>query len=275
MRPTPEPALKWAVAPAGAFSSYRRPNAPAEEVDLIVPFHGRYDLVGELMRTLWATTRGVVYYLCLVDDGSGNADFIEQVRGRRWPSVVCVRHPERKGFGASLNSGLAATKSPWVVFLNSDVSFHDGGWLGAMGETYRATRGLGVKMVGARMDKATNGDPRVLGSKNDAAPDVVIADDPPGVVARDAYLPFVCVLAHRKLFEELGPVKEYPLGWYEDLEFACRMQSRGYRQAVSGAAHVNHVGGATVEAVCRADPRTRRVFESNHDRFLRDVSPKK
>lgn len=247
-------------------------NRVLSEVDLIVPYHGQYDHVGKLIETLWNTTSNIYYNLVLVDDGSPNSDFADKIEGMKVPSVFVVRHSERKGFGAAINSGIRESKSPWVVVLNSDVEFEVGNWLVALGETYQALRDQNVKMVSARYCNAPPGDHRVIGNKGVETSDVVIEADGIGdILDGEAYLPLVCVLAHRELFSRVGMFKEYPLGWYEDLEFACRLHRHGFRQAISGRSWVRHEGGATVNTLCEKEKKTRKIFESNFERCCLDI----
>jgi GT2 family glycosyltransferase len=245
------------------------------QVDLIVPFHGQYDHVSNLIQTLWDGTRGIYYNLCLVDDGSPNSDFLEQIADKKVPSVICIQHEERLGFGAAVNSGIRATTSPWVVILNSDVWFNDSYWLKGLGQTYLALKDQGVKMVSARFPNSPSGTSYITEGDGDV---VLEPKDIGQIIENDMFLPLVCALAHRELFSRIGYLKEYPLGWYEDLEFACRMQMMGFKQAISGGSHVQHVGGVTVKAVCDAPlgpynpkKKNRSIFESNFDRCCADI----
>jgi hypothetical protein len=241
-------------------------------VDLIVPFHGQYERLSRLIQSLWDTTQGIYYNLCLVDDGSPNKDFMDRISKREIPSVICIRHEEQRGFGAAINSGIGATKSPWVVILNSDVEFDNGFWLAELGKVYQDFRDQNVKMVSARYSNAPLGDKRVEGKRGDHVKnEVILPDNIEQILDQDMFLPFVCVLAHRELFARLGPIKEYPLGWYEDLEFACRMHCHGFKQAISARSFVLHAGAATVEEVCTKDKKRKKIFEKNFDLCCEDI----
>ncbi|MDE2292494.1 MAG: glycosyltransferase family 2 protein [Elusimicrobia bacterium] len=60
-----------------------------------------------------------------VDDGSrdGTGDALRALAGRH-PGTRVLAHPETRGIGASLKTGLAAAKGDWLVFLDADLTFH-------------------------------------------------------------------------------------------------------------------------------------------------------
>ena len=69
----------------------------------------------------------------------------------------------------------------------------------------------------------------------------------------------------------IGPIKEYPLGWYEDMEFSFRMHRAGYKQAIAHDSYVNHACSSTVNSICDLDFRNKKIFESNYDKMITDV----
>src|SRR4051812_28979798 len=88
-------------------------------IDILIPFHGQYAAVRNCMESVVRYTAIERYRITLVDDGSPNRDFIEQVK--KTGLVGCVRLAKQAGFGAALQAGFEATEFPWVVFLNSDT----------------------------------------------------------------------------------------------------------------------------------------------------------
>ena len=99
------------------------------QVDIIVPFHGQYDLLMQLMESLFRLTRSNYYRLILVDDCSPNPDFIMNINRNaqknaerlRQPNVITtVRTEEQKGYGGACKVGYDLGESPYVCFLNSD-----------------------------------------------------------------------------------------------------------------------------------------------------------
>lgn len=242
-------------------------------VDIIIPYHGHYDRVGRLLKSIWTGTRSNDYQITLVDDGSANTDFTDQLEKAKIPRLNFVRIEERQGFGTALMEGFKNTSNPYVVFLHSDCVIEDVNWLMALGQTYEKNRTQGVKFVSARLSNPTGGDSAVRGSRANKCRDIILnPQSASDILERDMYVPLVATLCHRDLFNHLGGfIKTYPTGWYEDLELACRMYSRGMKQAISGQSYVHHEGGVTFDTLFKEDPSLKEVVDNNFHRVITDI----
>jgi hypothetical protein len=225
------------------------------QVDIIVPFHGQYAKVSRLIESVCFFTQSNRYDLCLVDDGSPNADYAASLLKAKFH---IVRREDQGGFGAALMSGFQDTKSPWVCFMHSDCKIMEVNWLKAMGTTLQQLKGHGVKMISARSNNpGPDADPRMQVGQG------VIAED--FVLGSDFFLPLYCVLMSRQLFENInGFVRPYPFVGYEDQEIAHRMQKFGFKQAVCGKSWVWHEGGGTINALMQDNPRIKKVVEESN-----------
>jgi len=87
-------------------------------VTIIIPFHGCYEKVSQLVKSILFATRSNPYEICLVDDCSQNRNFIDEMSNV--PQVVAIRSDKHVGFGGALRIGFDRTRQPWVVFLHSD-----------------------------------------------------------------------------------------------------------------------------------------------------------
>ncbi len=60
-----------------------------------------------------------------VDDGStdGTGGLLRKMAQRR-PSLRVLSHPENRGIGASIKTGLAEARGEWLVPLDADLTFH-------------------------------------------------------------------------------------------------------------------------------------------------------
>ena len=234
------------------------------KVTIIVPFHGQYEKVTKLVRSIVMATRSNPYEIVLVDDCSPNRQFIEKVKGT--PQVKTFRSEKHLGMGRALKLGFESTKQPWVVFLNSDCVIEKPNWLIEMGRTLIALKDQKVKMVSARMDNMPGYSSRLKSSKD--------AVDPHYVMTENEDLPLTCVMCHRDLFKHIGGfVKSYPLG-YEDEELAHRMRKAGYKQAISGISWVHHDGGggATLNQLFQEDPEEfKKKSELSREMCIEDI----
>ncbi len=155
--------LAHPVAAGGAVDGA---PAGAELVTVVVPVKDR-----PLDRLLAALPPGLGG-LVVVDDGSDDPEIV--ARGVVEAGGKVLRHPSPRGPAAARNAGLAASATPFVAFLDSDVVPRDG-WLGpllahtadpAVGARRApdrgARRGTGRARTG-RGDRALRGRPVVAG----------------------------------------------------------------------------------------------------------------
>ena len=106
----------------------RSPDAEVVEIGVVIPFHGEWDSVERLVRSLMAQTAPPREIVCVMDGAS------EQERARlesqfaRWTSSagqldVRVERQEWAGVSAARNRGAAAIRSPTVVFVEADGEY--------------------------------------------------------------------------------------------------------------------------------------------------------
>jgi GT2 family glycosyltransferase len=245
----------------------------SQYVDVIIPFHARYEKVAKLINTLIYQTRTNPFRICLVDDASPNTSFIAD-SFTQIPNLKAVRTSEQVGFGAALEYGVNAMAQepnvfPWLVFMHSDCVIEDPNWLLRMGQTMQVLKKQGVKMVGSRTNCSGVDDPElkaILETSREAEKEGDV------VLEGGQYLPLYCTLCHRTLFDRIGGfVKHYPYCGYEDRELADRMRKCGYKQAVSGKSWVYHEGGATVSYLRGVNSRVDTYIENNRNFWLRDI----
>ena len=234
-------------------------------VDIIVPFHGQYEKVSELVRSIVVAVKSNPYQITLVDDFSENKNFGEEINrefmkttpdGTR-PQVKCVRSESHLGFGGALRFGFESTNLPWVMFMHSDTVVEDPNFMLNMGRSLLNWKreGKPVKMVSALSSNPNDGIPNV-------EKDTVI----------DGALPMFCCMCNRDLFSYVGGfIKSYPFAWYEDEEFSHRMKEMGLQQGICAKARVKHQGAATVKYIWRAKPESRAIMENNRELCIDDI----
>lgn len=257
--------------PVGGGSSFM------SKVDIIVPFHGQYQKVTRLIESILRGTLTNPYTLTLVDDCSPNADYaghhLSDLKG-----LQVLQTPQRLGFGGACFHGFKNTKSPWVCFINSDCVVEDLGWLRAMGETLMDLKGKGVRMVspltnnalGHTYQEMTKEEFGALEPSEERADLILDIDNKDSEGESDPeYLSMYCFMCHRELFARCGGfIRDYPYGWYEDMEFAYRMKKRGFKQAVCRSAWVYHEGECTIRELWRKHPETRKIMgEENYKKY--------
>lgn len=239
-------------------------------VDIIIPFHGQYDKVTRLIKSIILATKSNPYQITIVDDGSPNNEYLSNFedfdikRPAGTKSIVqCIRSEEQLGFAGALQLGYANTQQPWVIFLHSDCVVENPHWMIEMGKTLLDLKSKNVRMVSARNNLKYPGVPTAIcGKKSEIVNDYILTDE---------FLPLFCVMAHRDLYKKIGFLKQYPYGTYEDEEFAFRMNHYGYKQAICGKSWVFHEGGSTINALLKDKPELREILDMNRDRCIHDM----
>jgi glycosyltransferase involved in cell wall biosynthesis len=97
------------------------------ELSLFFPAHNEEESVAETVTAAKAAAERLSltrYELVVVDDGSTDGTGpIADALSRDDPRIRVVHHPERRGYGAALRSGLAAARYEWVFWSDSDGQF--------------------------------------------------------------------------------------------------------------------------------------------------------
>jgi len=257
------------------FANITRPNGVKDvydhcSVDIIIPYHGQYDLVRRALLSILKFTQSNPYQVTLVDDGSrGEAaiNFLQTIS--QAPQLQCIRLEKQQGFGSAVIAGLQKTTQPYVCIMHSDCEVRNLGWLEAMGESLVTRKKDNIRLVSARSNNPGKDAPEGLFAEMHSAKD---ADLPKEIIV-DEPLPMYCCMCHRGLFRRIGDIQPYPYTWYENEEFFYRMKHYGYHQAIATRSWVSHKGGATVREVLQKDPSLEDVMLANRDRCLADLKP--
>ena len=224
-------------------------------VDIIVPYHGKYDLVRKLLLSIIRKTRSNPYLVTLVDDGSKGHAADEFARTlKQAPQTQILRIDEQSGFGNAINVGLKATNQPYICVIHSDCEIKHMNWLESMGEALVLNKDDDVRLVVPLSDNPGDNSPESMCVTYDdfKTPEIAIA-------IADTPLPMYCFMCHRTLFDRVGSIKNYPYHGYEDQEFGFRMKHFGYKQAIANESWVHHQGSATINYVLTSHPNPREV----------------
>jgi GT2 family glycosyltransferase len=246
-----------------------------QSVDIIIPFHGQYDQVTNLIDSIYRYTVKVPYTIYLIDDCSTNENFIQDIsasvlnviRNRRIPHLLQnARNPEQKGFAASARVGFNLGQGSYVCILNSDCLIEDRNWLFNLANNLLRLKPQNVRMIAPITNQPVDGDISQKGSRFNQSENNIILED-------HAHLSMYCVLCHRDLFFNCGGfLKEYPYGMYEDEEFAFRMRAYGFKQAVCCQSWVHHEGMATIKELWKKNQKIREEMEiKNRQRCIEDM----
>lgn len=210
-------------------------------VEIIIPFYNEQAKVINLVNDIFNTVQKNRYIITLVDDGSVNKSFVEQLQKKKVEGLRFLKNDKCKGFGASVNNALNnpfRKDIPFVAILHSDVRVQDQNWLFNLGQSLAIMKENNVKMVSAMTDNPTVDSSDLKAKKGQTREDKIL---------EDSFLPMYCVLANRELFNRVGFLHECPYAGVETEEFAIRMEKSGYKQGVCGKSWVQHEGRGTLK----------------------------
>lgn len=233
------------------------------KVDIIIPYHGQYERVRKLVESIMIGVRSNPYQITLIDDFSPNEDFGKELN-KIDPIVRVFRSKKQLGFGGAINLGVNNTVQPWTLFLNSDCVVEHNNWMLEMGRSLIELKNKGVRVVTARNNLKYEGCPDIIqGKKEDIVGDFILDD---------GFIPLFSFMCHRDLFKHIGGlIKEYPYGNYEDEEFAYRLNSYGFKQAICGKSWIYHEGSATFNYLLNKYPNIKNDIQENRNRCINDL----
>ncbi len=229
------------------------------KINIIIPFHGEYNHVCRLVESIWKHTWTNTYNIILVDDCSKNTSLIKNLKEVK--TITSIRMEKQSGFSSCVNAALKTLNDDYVCIMHSDVEIQHPNWLSAMGESLLKLKSSGVKMIVAKSDNPLNEHPGLKAAQRGKTDDIVGTD----------FLPLYCALSHRKLFDKVGLLAEYPYAWYEDENLYWRMKKQGYKQVICGDSWVHHVGQLTINSLWKNDPKIKDVMDSNYEKCVNDI----
>ena len=205
--------------------------------------------------------------LIIVDNGSTDPDalaYLDRLAAEQHGWVEVVRWPENRSIAAALNAGLALTSAPWICLLNNDILVTSG-WLEEMLSV--AERGQDIGLVNP-MSNEFNCEPSRSGETIDDLARRLQARR--GQWVEHWVGVGFCLVLSQRVLRLVGMLDEAFLGGYfEDADYALRVQHAGLRCVIAEGAYVYHHGSATM----RHDPGRSRLFQENEARFLATSPP--
>jgi O-antigen biosynthesis protein len=250
-------------------------------VDVVVCVH---DALEELRLCLWSllAKSGRRLRLILVNDGSDETTtrFLQAFADRH-PAVTLIRRDPPHGYTLAANRGLEASRSDYVVLLNSDAVLC-AGWLDRVLDHGESHPEVGI--LGPLSNAATHQSvPRIREGSAWAVnplPDWLTVDGMGFLLARGAprtatRLPFLngfCYVVKREALEALGPFDEerFATGYCEENDYSQRARHAGFELGVVDDVYVYHAKSRSFGPDGRAE-LARRNYESFLEKHGREA----
>ncbi|GAA5145550.1 hypothetical protein GCM10023321_03610 [Pseudonocardia eucalypti] len=216
------------AVPESATHRARIPDSPGVgAVTVVVPVRDRGEGVRRLVAAVRATAAGVAEVI-VVDDGS----VVPVVEA----GARVIRHGTSLGPAAARNTGLAAARTEFVAFLDSDVT-PEPGWLAPLLELFADPS---VALAAPRIVAGPDTRYGWLARYEQTRSALDLGPEPGPIVplSRIAYVPSAAMVVRRRALHDRGFDPELRVA--EDVDLVLRLHSAGWRMRYQPAARVAH-----------------------------------
>ena len=230
-----------------------------DQIDIIIPYYHEVGCLSKCVESIIRFCKNIDYKIYLINDGSES----ESVKFFFKPYekiVTVIDHPNQKGFGASINTGLKQSINRKKVIMHSDCIVDNIGWLNNL---YNSFINLQKQGVGLITSKTKNSNTK-LNELSDF-------ENKTDFIIEKSYIPFYSIMFDINLIKVCGFIKEYPYFGYEDEEFCFRLRKFNFKIGVSGESTIIHQGSKTITSFLAKNPKLRNILEKNKDLCKKDI----
>ncbi len=230
-------------------------NRGAVNLSAIVVNWNGGDLLRSCLHSLEAATAGLEAEIWLVDNAS--MDGSAEAAVASFSEARVIRNSTNEGFARAVNSALSEAGGDFTLLLNPDAQI-DAASLHRLLAVTRADATIGIAgcpSVDAEGKSAPGYETSFPGARRRmiAAADRSVRDV--------AWVSGACLLARRKMIEEIGYLDPGYFMYYEDVDWCYRARARGWRVvSVSDASAQHELGGSSGQV--NAAERAGRVTSS-------------
>jgi glycosyltransferase involved in cell wall biosynthesis/GT2 family glycosyltransferase len=262
------------------------PATVAGPIDVIVPVYGAAADFRRCLASVVETTDLARHRLVVVLDGPGQIEAVqalEPVARQVGDGLLVLENPTRRGFAASVNRGMAASRRD-VVLLNSDTEVTER-WLEKLQQAaYSAAE---IATVTPFSNNATICSLPRLGAVN-AIPTGHTVESFARLVERSSAREYpriptgvgVCLYIKRAVLDAVGVFDEtaFGLGYGEESDFCMRALAAGFVHVLDDATFIYHAGqrsfgaarGSRVRAAERSMRRRHPAYRATIAQFMRE-----
>ena len=222
-------------------------------IDIVVPVFNALDDVMCCLESIKEKTDGFLINVLVVNDGSDAIttnwlrDFCLQDK-----IFTLIEHEKNRGYTFSVNTGLRASKAPYVITLNSDTIVTNG-WLIGLMRCINSAPEVGI--VGPLSNAASwQNVPFLYDSQggfavNELRTGLTVEDMAMFVMEASAKtyprMPFVngfCFMIKREVIDSIGYMDEenFPVGYGEENDYCIRAIDAGFELAIADDVYVYH-----------------------------------
>lgn len=228
-------------------------NHQVYTVDIVIPVYNALEDVQLCLESIEKNTDGFRVTTYVVNDASDKetTDFLRSFCKNK-SNYVLIEHEKNMMYTRTVNDGLRASKSDYVITLNSDTIVTKG-WLQGLVRCMRSDSKIGV--VGPLSNAASwQNVPELLDENKQFAvndiPNNMTTDQMAEYVNKVSHhvyprVPFVngfCFMISRDVINKIGYLDEetFPTGYGEENDYCLRVADAGFTLAIADDAYVFH-----------------------------------
>jgi len=191
---------------------------------IIIVNWNSFDLLVACLEKIEKNTNNIEYSVIIIDNGSEDAQKIEELKSKFSKISKVIYNAENFGFPRAVNQGIKfSDRDSDVCIMNVDAEPEEN-WLECLYETLETRPDSGV--IGPLGNEIENGYQK----------ERMVDED-----TKVFNLHFYCVLIFREVIEKIGLLDErFGIGGYEDNDFCIRAGLAGYECWISAKSLVRH-----------------------------------
>ena len=225
-----------------------------ELLSIIIPVHGRFDLLEQCLSALPEAAGDITYKVILIDNSSPKEE-ADPFYAKLPNAFAVIRNKTNVGFPKACNQGARKSLSPLLFFLNSDVILKPG----AISNMVKVLDDPNVGIVGAKLifphgtQSGPEGKVQHVGLATDIRGDWIhlfIGWNPDNAKVRRVRdvlaVTGAALMTRRSIYSQVGGFDEvYGMGTYEDVEYCMKVRLTGKNIIVEQSAVGEHWTNAT------------------------------
>lgn len=237
---------------------YAKPLVSMESdfyVNIIIPFRQEYNLVLNLYENIVRFVKYPRYQITLVDDGSKNKTFLNAFE--KIKSVSIIRNDKSIGFAASVNQAVEQSKTDFICVMHSDTVVVEQNYLWNLAKSLIDLKEQKVAFISSVTDNPMSKECAFLKKTSST-------EDKPVIIGENEFLPFICTMFSKPVFDNIGGFYPFPNCWFEDKLLAKKINKTDYKMAYCPSSFVRHIGGSTIKSMISTDKSFVEKIKSNH-----------
>lgn len=236
-------------------------SQPDLDLSIIIVNYNAEKLLRECLKSVFRFQKDLTFEVILIDNHSedGSTGMVRE----NFPQVRLVENGSNLGFSTACNQGIKSSRGRYVLLLNPDTEFTDGGITGMIRfmQSHRQAGICGPRMIGpeGRVQSSCRSFPSYLTAissrqsilnrlfpNNPLSKKYLLKDLNRNQQTDVDWVSGSSLLTRREVFEKIGLLDESFFMYVEDVDFCCRAKKANLRvHYIPQVTIVHHIGQST------------------------------